>query len=503
MNTHPLYLLLIIILLSQFSHATTEIEQWDFYEWSHSGPSKGNPYRDVTIQATFRLGENEFTVSGFYDGEGIYRCRFMPNVIGNWHYEISSNVDTLNGHSGTFTCVAPEPGNEGGVSVANQFHFEYTSGKPYFCFGTTAYAWQHQSAELREQTLVTFEKYGFNKVRMCVFPKRFAPYITNEPEHYPYMGEAPDQWDFSRFNPAFFRHLERSILELQKIGVEADLILFHPYDESHWGFDHMSLEEDIFYLEYLIARLASFRNVWWSLANEWDLVKTKNVEDWNTLIETVDRLDIYDRLISIHNAGKIYDHSHPSITHLSLQRHNPKTTPSWHEQYGKPVVFDEMSYEGNLGYNYGDLTGELMTMRFWICITQAGYGTHGEMYQHPENILYWSKGGVTHGSSPARIRFLREIVESTFTEGPMRYPTEPWWNRKNCVSQEEEAFLFYYEDYQPSFRPIRLPEGNSYTIDVIDTWEMTINRLPGLYSGSIEVPLPGKPYIAVRAMKAN
>ena len=67
----------------------------------------------------------------------------------------------------------------------------------------------------------------------------------------------------------------------------ADLILFHPYDgvpleasEGHWGFDCLGGHDplrygpanDEHYLRYAVARLASFSNVWWSLANEWDLL---------------------------------------------------------------------------------------------------------------------------------------------------------------------------------------------------------------------------------------
>ena len=70
----------------------------------------------------------------------------------------------------------------------------------------------------------------------------------------------------------------------------ADLILFHPYDgvpleasEGHWGFDCLGGHDplrygpanDEHYLRYAVARLASFSNVWWSLANEWDLIACK------------------------------------------------------------------------------------------------------------------------------------------------------------------------------------------------------------------------------------
>lgn len=108
--------------------------------------------------------------------------------------------------------------------------------------------WNLQGDELEEQTLATLRDAPFNKIRMCVFPKRYL-FNFNEPPCYPFEGEVKrpwdpanlengrtpppvDFWDFTRFNPEYFRHLEKRILDLQELGIEADLILFHPYDAS-------------------------------------------------------------------------------------------------------------------------------------------------------------------------------------------------------------------------------------------------------------------------------
>jgi len=40
----------------------------------------------------------------------------------------------------------------------------------------------------------------------------------------------------------------------------------------------MGAEADDFYLRYAIRRLSAFRNVWWSIANEYDLVRSN--ERW-------------------------------------------------------------------------------------------------------------------------------------------------------------------------------------------------------------------------------
>ena len=84
------------------------------------------------------------------------------------------------------------------VRVSETFHFKYTNGKPYYPFGTTAYAWIHLGKEAQDLTLNTLKKTGFNKIRMCVFPKdydlveadpAFYPFEIKEIKN-PYMGKA-------------------------------------------------------------------------------------------------------------------------------------------------------------------------------------------------------------------------------------------------------------------------------------------------------------------------
>ena len=49
------------------------------------------------------------------------------------------------------------------------------------------------------------------------------------------MIENPDEvWDYTRPNPSYFEHIENTIARLGTMGIQADLILFHPYDR--WGY---------------------------------------------------------------------------------------------------------------------------------------------------------------------------------------------------------------------------------------------------------------------------
>src|SRR5215472_11817950 len=107
------------------------VGQWGKYEITLHGPAAGNPFVDVTLSAQFTCESKTITANGFYDGDGIYRIRFMPMMRGEWSYQTHSNLAKLDGKTGEFTCGPPPPGNHGPVGVVNHFHFAYADGSPY------------------------------------------------------------------------------------------------------------------------------------------------------------------------------------------------------------------------------------------------------------------------------------------------------------------------------------------------------------------------------------
>ena len=471
-----------------------EVERWDVFELRLEGPTDGNPYVDVAFGAVFSQGHRRISVDGFYDGEGQYIVRHMPDTEGEWSYETVSDRSELGGESGSFVCTPTGEGNHGPVRVHNRFHFAHEDGAPHQPFGTTCYVWNHQGDALEEQTLKTLAESPFNKIRMCVFPKHYS-YNRNEPEYHPFEGSLEGGWDYERFNPEFWQHLERRVGDLRALGIEADLILFHGYDR--WGYAEMDSDTDDRYLRYVVARLAAYRNVWWSFANEYDLMKAKTEADWDRYFRIVQEKDPVQHLRGIHNCRAFYDHGKPWITHSSIQRPEPSMSKEWRRQYGKPVVVDECRYEGNIHQRWGSITAKGMVRRFWDGVTSGGYVGHGETYVDPDEILWWSKGGVLHGDSAPRIQFLRDIVES----GPHGLDPQGIGSVASVAGVAGEFYLGYTGDSQSVQKELKLPEDFAFSVEVIDTWEMTITKLEGTYSGSCVVHLPGKPYIALRIQR--
>jgi hypothetical protein len=506
--------------------AANTVEQWGVFEIALPDPTNGNPFLDVRFAARFSQDYDSTEVPGFYDGDGTYRVRFMPEKPGNWKYTTVSSAKELDGKTGAFTVIKPSADNHGPVRVSNTFHFAYADGKPYKQLGTTCYAWTHQDEALQEQTLKTLAAAPFNKIRFCIFPKRYN-WNTNEPLMYPFEGAPPLAWDTTRFNPKFFQHFERRILDLQKLGIEADIILLHPYDEGHWGFDRMTAVEDDRYLRYVVARLAAFRNVWWSLANEYDFMEHKTEEDWERIGQLVSGSDPYHHLLSIHNGKRIFNQTRPWITHASIQNGSAVEDAGravlYRDAYRKPIVFDEVKYEGDIPKRWGNLSAEELVFRFWEGTIAGTYVGHGETYLSPDDILWWSKGGVLKGQSPARLAFLRKVLEDSPVEGIE--PIDKWQNPEYS-GQSGQYYLVYLGKEQPTswaFKLPKPPQGKGvpiedemkFTAEVLDTWNMTVTPVAGVFTlrkqtdyfwadkDGRSITLPGKPYMAIRIKRVH
>lgn len=476
------------------------VERWGMFELHLNGPSSGNPFKDVVLTAVFTTNHRQVRVTGFYDGGGSYRIRFMPDTIGTWSYVTSSSSHDLNGHAGTFDCVAPiTPGNHGPVGTAHQYHFEYADGTPYFPFGTTTYAYLFTGEDNAVASLAGMTQARFNKTRACVLPKPLGKGV--QPLPFPTSGTGTDGRggtnDYTRFNPVYFQTLEKRLLELQKANIEADLILFHPYDA--WGYKSMPDEVDEFYLRYTIARLSAFRNVWWSIANEYDLVKAKTMSDWDDFFRVTQTEDPYSHLRSIHHSRVIYDHSKPWCTHASLQSYDFEKSTSRREAWNKPIIYDEIQYEGDVDRRWGNLSAEEMTRRFWLAIVNGVYATHGEVFISETGESSWSDAGRLRGDSGPRIAFLRALIERITKAGLNEVEGAYYLS----AGMGDEVLLYYFDVHRPARYDFPLSVTANFSATLIDPFHMTTTTLPGTFTGKSRISLSNKPYQAVLFQKVS
>lgn len=399
------------------------VEEWGVQEIVlHSDRRYGNPFTEVRVQAQFSSGSRQLLVDGFYDGDGTWKIRMMPEAQGHWMFRTVSNDPDLNARSGAFEVGPPGPDNHGPVNVAKTYHFSYADGTAYFLLGTTLYNWLNRDAALEERTLSTLAGGPFTKVRFALFPLWYT-FNRVDPRRYPYVETGRHKFDFDRFDPRFFAHVESRLRELQKLGIVADIILFLPYD--NWGFASMGAAHDDAYIRYVVARFAACRNVWWTMANEFNLFDSRlpkewmpeglhalTPKDWDHLFQVLQAADPYGHERGIHNTGAWYDPSKPWITHVIAQEDEQlaRLVLKARQRYGKPVVIDEYGYEGNMFGEPANFSPAEVLDRHWEITLAGGYATHGEAYAHPGGIQWWSVGGELASDTPARLGFLKQIM---------------------------------------------------------------------------------------------
>lgn len=503
------------------------MQQYKVFELEFQGTAPAGNEVAVDLTADFTLAGETTTVRGFYAGNGVYKIRYLPLHTGACSWQVKG-IFTVEGSAD----VQPAAAGDHGPVRAVETHFEYADGTIYRPFGTTVYALAHQPQKLIEETLATLAAAPFNKVRLCVFPKHYA-YNVNDPELFPFEKDSDGNWDVTRPCFAFWDHFEDCLRRLGKMGVQCDLILFHPYD--CWGFAKLPRAQALVYLDYLVRRFGALPQMWWSLANEYELVDIYEMADWECFAQFMHDHEPYQHLLSCHQIMVPWDFANPNTTHICHQTGDLMRVAGDIQHFNKPLMIDECCYEGNLPENWGNISAREMVNRFWTVCAQGGYCTHGETYQNADGTIWWAMGGRLIGDSPARIRFLRELLESL--PGPLvsrekiatdeellgyqaalreSKPTDPLMKlacrmpldtlrsfRENFRTLEsgcgDAVILQYYARFCTNTAKMKLPEGHTYRIEVIDSWNMTCMTVQTHAEGEITVRLPGREGIAVLA----
>jgi hypothetical protein len=348
---------------------------------------------------------------------------------------------------------------------------------------------------------------------MAVFPKWYQHGNNTEPWAYPFQREGGRN-DFARPNYEFFRNFEHRVRQLLEMGIQADVILFHPYD--NWGYAQMGADNDDRYVRYVMARLSAYRNVWWSLANEYDLMidrKQKTLGDFDRFFKILHDEDPHHRLRGVHNwyysEDHFYDHSQPWVTHASLQTIEFYNLLRWRQRYQKPVLVDEMRYEGDVASRWGNLSAEEMTSYFWITALCGAYPTHGDTFDNRAGdgeTRWWAKGGTLPGKSVARIAFFRQIMEQApVTEmSPIMESAgkpETLTDNIHIFAKPGSYYLAYAAGAGKAIR-LELPAGSRYKVELIDTWNMTLTPLPAAMPGEFSFTTAAS-YSALRVIATS
>jgi hypothetical protein len=186
--------------------------------------------------------------------------------------------------------------------------------------------------------------------------------------------------------------------------------------------------------------------------------------------------------------------------------------------YYKPVIYDEVGYEGNLKQRWGRYSPEEMTYLVWMGTIAGTYVAHGEcyMFKNEKDTIFWAKGGKFKGESWKRIAFLRNLVEQC----PNPLQMADLGRDHQTSSAGRGYYLIYFGKEMNETWPFNLPAknavyeklkaGTKFKVDIIDTWDMTIQPVSQIFETGAEndyrlydkdfrkIRLPLKPYLALR-----
>ena len=131
-----------------------------------------------------------------------------------------------------------------------------------------------------------------------------------------------------------------------------------------------------------------------------------------------------------------------------------------------------------------------MVERFWWGAMNGCYVGHGECIKAPGDILWWAKGGILRGDSPARIAYFRKIMENL----PFDEMT-PVQLEKNVyeLSKVGNVYLIYF--MKASSVKIGLPGNHDYTVESIDTWNMKSEVLKTVHPGEFSFDAPTNDFL--------
>lgn len=274
------------------------IERWDTWEIAfNSSRNYGNPFQDVGLTGTFIHEETgkSITVNGFYDGKSTWRIRFMPNEIGEWHYKTQSNDPDISGKEGQIICVKPTKLYLHGPLKAKSHHFFHADGTPKFLISTRM-SCVYSTPDVWSEIINFMKKYRINRVLFMM-----GGVAGTIKELY---GSGLDFW---RYNIEKFQSIDAFIDTLRQADIMASPYFYYFNDRVQQS---MTVEQDMAYIKYGMARFGAYANVMPVLSNEVEQKYTSRKDGkynlashkWaNEMGEYLSKLAAFDVPVAIHN----------------------------------------------------------------------------------------------------------------------------------------------------------------------------------------------------------
>ncbi len=283
-----------------------------------------NPFdfKEVELQTTFTSPSGRAVhFRGFYDGEGNWKFRFMPDKPGRWKYQYRFSDRSVQEGRGSFHVV--KQGALKGVIRAykkNPRWFAYNGNEPVFlksynvsnsAFSAMPLEWaiRHVYGKILER--------GYNHLQLFILPLHptavcnflDAPQMATDPV---FRGLEPSK----TMNLTVWRRLEEHFGWLNDHGIAVHFFLGFDGKDQGPRWKHMSKREREFYVRYVTARLAAFSNICgWNFT--WETMGDRLEPE---LMGGLKRDDPWDHLRTYHDEYPLANHySNPLYTFAAIE----------------------------------------------------------------------------------------------------------------------------------------------------------------------------------------
>ncbi len=485
---------LIFLFLANLCLAQRVVKKWDLWELSFSNPRNyANPFQDVSLlgEFTHAASGRKMRIYGFYDGDNIWRLRFMPDEVGEWRYEIYFSDSSAKRYRGSFKCVASNIKGPLRVNPRNPLWFSYADGTPFYLFAAELDV-HTLPPDVLEKTLDFLQKYHFNAI--------MGPHVGG-PGGLPWQ-EINGKIDFSRYDLSFWRRLDEVLLALKR----RNMFLF-PF--SIFGGTNevpkMPPSQYENFIRYWTARWSGFYNATFQPTSEWE--EGFSSEEVLRILELIKKHDPWKRLLSIHSWD--YSKRNPQIykspfyDYFTLQ---DKLTDWNYAKYiedleeirecaPKPIFAQECLWEGNIYQKEAGLDVDNMRRAAWTIALNGGHIGYGDEVSPPrqwggeETFSVYGLKVKPLGLLYPYLKFLYETMTSI-----------PWWEMEpapkfvkgknaSCLKGDKVVVVYLPEgkDIQ-----LNLPSGK-YKVTCLDPVNRRrIKEEIRKFEGAISLSYPGE-----------
>jgi hypothetical protein len=452
----------LLFLLVSSTVFAQNVGQWSRFERTvENGKQYGDPYRDVTLQATFTGPDGKSTsVEGFYDGGKTWKVRFMPDRLGSWKYSAKFS-DGAPGMESAFRCVTSkirgmlsiEPGNPIWFGFRGGAHGQIRSlhaGDRFFA--------ENWPADKRKAFLDWAQKQGYNMLSIA------SHYLNRDDEGRGRGWKTPDLWPL---NAAEFQKMEGILDDLAARGFTVFPFAGFFGQKSDYPRDPAEQER---YIRYTLARLGSYWNILLNVAGpEPNLPGSRTWmadADVQRLGRLIKKLDVYQHPLSVHNrTGDDPYRDSDWTTYGTLQ--GPKTVNRKKLSQGvlesrhaaKPLYAQETLWAGNKFHKepYTDID---LRKNAYVLIMSASAINFGDM-----------NGDSSSGfSGTLEMKELRQNRHDILKQVWDYFDTAPFWRLKPrpdivsngfCLAEEGAMYLIYLES--PGAVDVRV-KGGPYNV---------------------------------------